>query len=281
MARPDFILFGAPKAGSSSLYAYLKQHPEIYMTPIKEPRWFQLDSLPIDDPDRQHSFYPIKTRHEYLAQFIGASPGQVCGEASVSYMAFRRVAEKLRAEVPDVKLVCVLRHPVERVVSHVLMAIRSGAVKEPLPEAVNRPEYLEPSLYAKHLENYSACFPREAIHVCILNDLMASTQESLTEIFTFIGVDPNFHPDVLSKENVGGLPRSMLLNRLLSGRGLNAALKRVLPSMATKRLIGLRAKTFKRVRLPDAARQRVLAVTRSDTEALERYLQRDLSAWKC
>ena len=119
MPMPNFLVIGANKSGTSSLYEYLGQHPEVYMSPVKEPLYFsQSGKPPIGNrPDLVLQRDATRTLDEYLALFAGVTDEKAIGEASTSNLSNPRAPTCIREALPEAKLVAVLRHPAERAFS--------------------------------------------------------------------------------------------------------------------------------------------------------------------
>ena len=129
MTMPNFLIIGAMRAGTTSLYHYLKQHPQVYMSPVKEPRFFALEGekpdpgRPTDERLMNHSITDIEA---YRALFQAVSKETAIGEASPLYLYSPKAPERIRHYIPDAKLIAVLRDPVERAYSHFLDIFMTG-----------------------------------------------------------------------------------------------------------------------------------------------------------
>ncbi len=183
---PDFLVIGAMKGGSTTLFRMLAEHPQIYMCEPKEPGFFS----------RPERF--ARGLDWYASLFAGAGPGQLAGEASTCYSRwphFGDVPGLVAKHLPDAKLVYLLRHPVERAYSHYrhLMEERyargSGPVIELRAALDEIPEILDASRYALQIEQYLAHFPRERLHVLTLDALRARPAETWRELQLFLGVE--------------------------------------------------------------------------------------------
>src|SRR6266849_533449 len=132
---PNFFLVGAAKAGTTSAYAYLSQHPQVFFPRIKEPHFFTRVR-----PSGEQRFFveAITDRTAYLRLFRGARGFGVVGDASPSYLWHPHVAHRIRARVPDAKIAIILRDPVERAHSHYLMDYREGVQDLSFYEALVR-----------------------------------------------------------------------------------------------------------------------------------------------
>ena len=121
MTLPNFLILGAMKGGTTSLYGYLQPASGRVHVPVKEPHYFS----GVTDP-----YLPtVRSPEAYGRLFAGAGTAKAIGEASASYLWSRRAAERIARELPAARLIAVLRDPVVRAHSHYLMAVRNGLEK--------------------------------------------------------------------------------------------------------------------------------------------------------
>jgi hypothetical protein len=190
---PNFLIIGAMKAGTTSLYHYLRAHPQVFMPVYKAPEFFAGES---------HWKRGVEW---YRTQFAPAGPDAVAiGEASnayAKYPQYRGVPERIATYIPDARLVYVVRNPIERIRSHYQTRVVEGAEKASLDEAVlENPIYLNCSRYAMQLEQYLEHFPREQLLVITSEELHGARHATLRKVHEFIGVDPEFVPPNLYRE---------------------------------------------------------------------------------
>lgn len=187
MTRPNFLLIGAPKAGSTTLWHHLRDHPEVFMPEVKEPNFF------CDDAPRAGD------RSWYRALFAGAEGKRAVGEASVAYSLVERnpgTPARIARELPGVRLLYIVRHPLKRIESAWRHHLRSG---NPVPgsfsEAVHtfRP-ILEGTLYARNLNAFRKHFSDRQIQVVFLEELQARPADVLRCCDEFLRVDPALRP---------------------------------------------------------------------------------------
>ncbi len=219
MRLPDFLVIGAAKSGTTALYDYLRQHPRVAMSELKETNFFALEGGrpayrgPGDDETINR--LSITDLDAYCALFEGIAGEHAAGEASPLYLYDPRVPDRIRGCVPHVKLVAVLRHPVHRAYSAFLHARRDG--REPLGdfgEALRAERarirggwehlwhYRAMGFYGRQLERYLEIFPAERIHVLLYDDFVADPVGALQGCFRFLGVDDSFVPDTSMRPNV-------------------------------------------------------------------------------
>jgi len=288
---PNFIVIGAAKAGTTALYWYLAEHPDVFMSPVKETNFFAYNVGPdgrllYGDPD-VHRF-PVKTLAEYQDLFADAGSAEAVGEASPLYLESPEAPARIRALLPDVRLVCSLRHPVDRAYSDYLMYLRRRGrrfdpARELTPTAAwARPDsrWMQVSRYHAQVERYFATFPRERIHVLLFDDIRKSALEATQGVYRFLGIDPSFEPDLQTPHAAGGVPASPMLEGFLTRSALSAALRPLVPARAANWVRRLRARTLRRPpSLPPALRKELTAPFRDDIERTSAVIGRSLAHW--
>jgi len=216
MTLPNFLIIGANRAGTTSLYHYLKQHPDIYMTPFKEPSFFVLEGMTIDskDPFRNDVTTDLKN---YLRLFEGVSGEKAIGEASTIYLHAihkHNALSKMKQYVPHAKLIVSLRNPVERAYSHYLHDCQWGietnqdfvsAIKKQLSGNIQdiwKNYYIAQGCYCEELKGYLRTFHPEQIRIHLFEDFKTAPLDLLQELFRFLEVDDTFVPDISRNYNV-------------------------------------------------------------------------------
>lgn len=275
MTLPNFIVAGAPKAGTHSLYDYLRKHPDIFMTAIKEPRYFAFKGT------RDRYRFPIETLAEYEALFDKVAGQKAIGEASSVYMASPFAADRIKALIPDVKLIFTLREQVQRTFSIYHMNLRARGANEGLNflQAMEADHMLRRK-YSECLKPFFDNFPRENIKIILFEDLSKNTAATVRGLYDFLGVDPDFTPD-LKVSNPGGVPKSRRLHRIMSDDRLRAAARALLPENAIERLKGLRNMNLSREKMimTEAERAAAFAFFEEDVRRTQEMVGIDLSHW--
>lgn len=179
--RPDFIIIGAMKCGSTSLEDGLRTHRNIFLPP-EEPRFFHGDR------------YYEQGLDEYLSLFEGRDESMV-GERSGFYAWdswCEKTAQRMGNDIPDGKLLYITRHPLERIESHWAWGIADGRPWGTLTEAVQEVDRLiEMSLYWRQISRYREHFPDDQIKILFLEDLKADPRSFFRDCGKFLGVDPD------------------------------------------------------------------------------------------
>ena len=189
-ALPNLIVIGAMKCATTAVHRYLDLHPDIAMSEPKELNFF------CGPAERLAGLAGNWHRgvEWYAAQFRPAAP--VRGEASPAYSSpsFPEVAEQMARIVPEVRLIYLVRDPIERAVSQYLHHRAEGTERRQIGEALLDPQsqYLERSRYHARLEPYLARFPPEQIFICAQEDLLAKRRVTMRELYRFAGVEDSF-----------------------------------------------------------------------------------------
>ncbi len=298
MTMPNFLIIGAAKAGTTSLHHYLRQHPQIYMSPEKELRFFALEGEKLDfrgPGDQKALRFSITDIEAYRRQFEGVSDERAIGESSPLYIYSPKAPGRIAHYIPDAKLIAVLRDPVERAYSCFLQLVRHG--REPLDDFSHalREEkarirrnyepgwhYREGGFYYAQLSRYFELFDRERIRVYLYEDWKADPVDVLRDVFGFLGVDEGFVPDMSVRHNVSGVPRNKTLNALLTKPNpIKSSIKPFIPA----RLRNLAWTNLKRRNLREPpplspeVRQQLIGTYREDLLKLQTLIGRDLSRW--
>jgi hypothetical protein len=203
---PDFIIIGAMKSATSTLHKQLSAQPGIFMSTPKEPNFFS------DDPIYK------KGLGWYLGLFSEAEADAICGESSTHYTKlpdYPYTIQRLKDAVPNPKLIYVMRHPVDRLISHYMHQWSEGVITCDINQAIDRyPELISYSCYNKQLTPFIDTFGKGALMLMLFNDLKSSPQVLLELIGKFIGVaDPTSlrwdfdeAPDNVSKNRIRRFP---------------------------------------------------------------------------
>ena len=291
MRLPNFIVIGAAKAGTTALYWYLAEHPAIFMSPVKETNFFAygLDETgrPLFGDPEVHRF-PITSLEQYRGLFAEAGSATAVGEASTMYLECPQSAGRIRELLPGVRLICGLRHPVDRAYSDYQMYLRNrGRTLDPArdlvataPWAQPDSHYMQVGMYHAQLERYYAIFPREQIHIFLFDDLQRQAAAVVEDVYRFLGVDSSFSPDFDTPHNVGGMPASPLLERLLTKGRLRRLLGPWVPATAVNWLRRLRTRTMRPApALPGELRQALTEAFRDDIGRTSKLIGRNLDQW--
>jgi len=313
MARlPNFFIAGAPKAGTTSLYHYLDQHPQIYMSAIKEPHFFAAEireencdaelrarmsrDAPalrefLNGPMHEKRFGGIVPNWEdYLRLFANATSETALGEASVCYLWSPTAPERIHVRIPDAKIIVMLRDPAERAFSQYLHGVGNGAIRWSFREYIERSlnyrsklfcvyyPFLEFGLYCEQLKRYLERFGRN-VWVGFYENLEERPADVYRDICRFLRIDDEFIPGMERRHLEAQVPRLSALGRLRRSR-LGRAAARMTPSGLRPLIRRAILRRPGATRIDPADRSYLLDFYREDIRKLASLLNRDLDRWQ-
>jgi hypothetical protein len=293
---PNFIIIGAAKAGTSSIFRYLGQHPEIFTSTPKEPSFFLFDStVPHFNGPGDEIFYRtvVADPEAYAALFAKTQGKKAVGEASTNYLHDEHAARRIRDRIPDARLIVVLRNPIERAYSHYWMYRLAGRETEGFASALDQEEdrrarhwgsgwqYARTGYYARHIRRYLEFFPRERLSITLYEDFERDPISFMKSLFGFLEIDDDFVPRMNVRYNVSGRPTSALTRFLLTSRHpVRQTLKDMIPRNVRVHLSArLRQKYLSKPPMPPECRDRLRTMYRADIADLEDMLGRSLAHW--
>lgn len=294
---PNFIIIGAAKSGTTALYQYLQEHPDVFMSPIKEPNFFALRNGtpsyqgPGDETTNDNAIVDLDSYEEL---FDGVRGQHAIGEASPMYLYNPQAASAIAQHTPNAKLIAILRNPIERAHSayqHLLRDHRENA--KSFQSALDLEEkriklqwapmwhYTKRGFYYKQLKVYYDHFPKKQILVLLHEDLDQHPIQTLETVYRFLQVDDTFRPDVSVRPNVSGIPKNQRLHEFLNDKHpLKESIKPFLPTGLLHRVASrVKNRNLQTEAVPSASRKRLQALYRNDISALQALIQRDCSAW--
>jgi hypothetical protein len=280
MPEPNFFLVGAPKAGTTSLYWYLSQHPSVFVSPVKEPDFFA------SELQRSAGSTSVSGWTEYLRHFSGATNETAIGEGSVAYLASLHAAAAIHARVPKARVMMMLRDPAARLFAHYTAAVAAGATTVAFVEWLERHRQddatrEQPSgpiwagRYQTHLLRYLSLFSPQHIHVALYDDYVRAPADVIREMFRFLDVAPDDEVDMRRRHNVTVVPRWPALQR--AARPLGRLLRPFVPGVMERARRLTHAPLTMRMSTGD--RRTAIALYEQEILGLQPLIGRDLSAW--
>lgn len=281
---PNFLLIGAMKAGTTSLYHYLKIHPQIFMPEYKAPEFF------VEESNWRRGI------DWYRKQFALAGADAVAiGEASnvyTKYPRYKGVPQRIAAHIPEARLIYVVRDPINRIRSHYQTRVAEGTEKDPFEKAVfKNPIYIDYSRYTLQIEEYLKYFPREQLLIITAEDLRDIRQATIRQVYEFLGVDAAFVSSDLDRVFYQTKDRAVHSPIPL---WLRKSLKKYFP--VTKRFkelennVSLRLNQFRRrskdtlepvkpFKIPEEVRERLVNLLEDDVRRLRSYMDPKFNGW--
>jgi hypothetical protein len=282
MVLPNFLIFGVQKAGTTSIYKYLCEHPEVYMSPRKETDYFGREpvaseaSIPLTAGGRKQ----IATWHDYCDLFAGVQNEKAIGEVSPNYLFLHKKAvPQIQAQLPQAKLVAILRDPVERAYSDYLMSIRDWVGnRKPLAEQVihsaDTSHTLLKGRYYDGIKHFLDAFGPEQVKIFLYSDLRKDSDRLMQDLYSFIGVDPTFQANTHKKRQTAQVPKNQQLNQLL--RTHNPVRATAATLLKTVMSESQRQKLRSRLIKANSQGKDALPLTQSDRATLETYYREDI-----
>ncbi len=302
---PNFIIAGCAKSGTTALHYMLDQHPDIFMSVVKETNYF------IYGYEKFHHYVEhtntkslngvlasdiCDSKEKYQALFAAASDKQILGEASPWYLLNSFVPSRIVEFNPNAKIILVLRNPTDVVFANFVHQVRDAVESlqlENIEEIFEEKHYaneklhpfskhLEIPKYASHMPRYLNVFSKDSILVLIYEEFLNNKQASLDKVFDFLSVNKSKSIEVDKKVNISGLPKNKKLKNVLQS---NNFLKRfAAKAIPQKQRAKLRAKiealnTQPKPKLDNNIRRKLDNLYVEDRQFVEEYLQRKIEVW--
>jgi len=294
--KPNFFIIGAPKCGTTSLAAWLSEHPNIYMSPLKEPHFFNMDL----------KYHNVSNSRDYWLLFDGVtSEHKAVGEASVFYLFSKTAVPRIEKEVPGAKYIVMVRNPVDMAYSLHEQQVVAGnehikdfaqawhlSEKRAKGQEVTRwcrePKLLDYKSVCKlgeQLERLFKIVPRERVLVLVLDDVKENPRREYLKVLNFLGVSddgrtefPVYNP---AKERRWPWLRRAVLAMGRASRSVKKALgiPTVRGTGILNRIDKLNIRYRPRPPMPPELRAEITEYFRDDVLLLSRLLDRDFSTW--
>lgn len=295
---PNFLVAGAAKCGTTSLYYFLRQHPDVFMSSPKEPDYFFGQTVPIPTGGRGDECQEVvRTWADYSRLFESARGRRAIGEAShTNLYGYRKIIPLIKRDLGDPKIVIILRNPVDRAFSNFTALSMQGreylAFEDALREEPRRMEanwrpvwyYRDLGLYAHQVRAYMSEF--SSVKVCLFDDLMRDPLSLCGDLYRFLDVDAAFEPVVDTRHNASGIPRFKPLRFVFSRkRGLPHRIARGIGLLFMdedrwcRLRDGFKARLLTRSVMRPDTRRFLQDVYREDIRELQSLIGRDLSGW--
>jgi hypothetical protein len=278
---PNFLLIGAMKAGTTSLYNYLREHPQVFMPETKEVNFF--------NPLRNWRF-GVEWYERY---FDGAEKDVVAmGEASTSYTKFpwiKDVPARISSVLGNIRLVYVVRDPIERMRSHYLHNLSTGQEWRSIEDAFAKDEmYLNISRYALQIDQYMPYIQRDDLLVIDSRDLRYRRADTLREVFEFLGVEESWVPPTIDREYYRSTERRMkspLLRRIRQiprvrtlATYIPSSIKKVKHDLTDR--LSTEDLDLARGNMSDQLKRQLRQTLRDDVSKLRPFMDDDFDGWE-
>ncbi len=305
---PNFFIVGAPKAGSTSLYHYLDQHPQVFMSPVKEPCYFASEIRPenfaseyarqvkrdlaglqlyLSGPMMEKRPGGLVTDwHQYLSLFAAANSETALGEASVCYLWSATAAANIRSRIPHARIIMILRHPAERAFSQWMHGLSAGWIRRPFREHIEAGlrnhgakfgtefPFLELGLYYSQVKRYLDTFPPEQVRIGLYGE-----EDQYSRVLEFLGVQASFQPDMSRRHLEVRVPRNLNAGHYLKSTGIWQRARDMCPPALLPLARRLVQRPRRTIRMEARDRAFLCGYYREDVLRLADLLNRDLSDW--
>ena len=285
--KVDFFIVGAPKAGTTSLYHYLNEHPQVEMSSQKEPDYFS--DKAIHEQKMYYAKNRVNTLDKYEALFL-QKESMVYGEGSVSYLFYDNVAEDIKKYNPNAKIIIMLRNPIERAFSHYLMDYRLGLISDNFENIIAKKskhknahlfyqQYIEVSKYANQIQRYLDFFEKENILFIDYEDFKKNVSKTVGKVYSFLNISAEFAADINTKYNTFTMPKNKGIRFIYSFVFLRKILTFLFPIYLVKNIRVLLFKTDKKPELLMETRSQLRIIFNDDIKKLEEVLAKNYSKW--
>ena len=285
--KVDFFIVGAPKAGTTSLYHYLSEHPQVEMSSQKEPDYFS--DKAIHEQGMYYAKNRVNTLDKYESLFV-QKESVVYGEASVSYLFYENVAEDIKKYNPNAKIIIMLRNPIERAFSHYLMDYRLGLISDSFENVLAKKskhknahlfyqQYIEVSKYSKQIQRYLDFFEKDSILFIDYEDLKINVSKTVDQVYNFLHISTEFAADINTKHNTFTMPKNKVIRLIYSFVFLRKILTFLFPTYLVKNIRVLLFKSDKKPELLKETRSLLKRIFNDDIKNLEEVLSKDYSKW--
>jgi hypothetical protein len=285
---PNFMIVGAPKAGTTSLYHYLSRHPEIFMSNPKELNFFS--NQEIKEQELYYDNFVINSLERYKDIFAGSIGKKAIGEASVSYLFYPKTPQKIKEVIPDAKIIILLREPISRAYSHYLMDYRLGYVNFSFDDVVFKrkedknidlfyQQYISLGLYYEQVKRYVDTFGKDRVKIYFQDDFKNDPVCILLDIYNFLGVDPRFCYEIEKEHNVFFMPKNKIVDFLYKS-SLRSLIASLLPRSIKEKIIEIAFEQKQKPKMNKQTKEYLYDIYRDDIANLEKLIGVDLNSWK-
>jgi hypothetical protein len=310
---PNFLVIGAAKCGTTSLYHYLKQHPEVYMSPIKEPNHFSTDIRPesfspdykLHEAQKNLDVYSyvrgpmtepqwgayVHSETDYSLLFRLAGDKKRLGEISNSYLYSAEAAFNIHQKLKGVRLIAILRNPVDRAYSHYQANIRDGRAllpfRQELEADLSKPSqgwgkshlYIGLGMYSEQIRRYKKYFGPDQLMILFFDDLKTDTMSVIKKVYRFLDIPDNPHVRHEDRHNEARVPKNIRLIHFLTQTGLKRKIYRMAPKKIQAPLKSLFFRKEPPEKMSKEDRVWLTGIFRNEILELSKETGRDLSHW--
>jgi hypothetical protein len=302
---PDFLVVGAPRSGTTTLYTLLSGHPRIFMPFEKEPTFFARwgkEPLYRYQKAKVGADYIVRDLNDYVRLFLGAKENQIIGEASTLYLylhqdSIENINKIYGSKLRDIKIIALLRNPAERAWSQYCQKKKLG--EEPLefneaidPQTIRQRheeqmipsyDYVGMGMYSDHIKAYKENFPQTKI--LFFEDFIQNPRNTMSQVSEFLEIEDTWKNASIKTYNASGTPKNKVAEIVdkfvFKPNRFKDRFKFILPAKARKGIkLRIPARLFNKEALNEPLRLELMDFYETDIKKLEKILGSDLSQWR-
>jgi len=264
------------------MYYYLKQHRKVFMSSVKEPKFF-CDSLSSSDNEKPQF---TKSREAYMCLFGGVKNEEIIGEASADYLYCQESAERIHNFNDQAKIIVLIRNPVQRAYSHYLLIQEGGREDKSFGEVIEeKNHYIKRGLYYSQIKRYLDVFGKNKVKVIKSEDFKEETEKVIIETLNFLGLEYEGDIETEKKYNKSGVVISETIKNVLEHENkIKKIVKKLVPeeivSFVGQEVRRINKQSRKKPDMKNKLKRKLKSFYKKDVEKLEEMLREDLSKWK-
>lgn len=279
--KPNFFIVGTPRGGTTSLYSYLENHPEIYLPSLKEPHFFSVPEV----LDTYYKTTIIEDENTYMNLYKDVKEQEAIGDLSTSYLFNKNSPERIKQFNPEARIIMVLRSPADRAISHYLMDYNLGYIDVPFFEVIKEKEkysifyreYIELGYYEAQIKNYYRFFDKSKILIVLSDELFSNPKKTISKVYNFIGVNNSYLPNSLEIYNQYSKPKFRLIKKINHSKTIKYILNNMPNGLKTK----IKERLYTDKKKPELTKEKefLKKMYKEDINETANFINRDLSAW--
>jgi len=282
---PNFFIVGAPRCGTTSLHAYLKDIHGIYMSPVKEPNYFSRKLV----PDNHPLLNPIRDKQKYLSLFDDVNDEKIIGEASPLYLSDSDAPNLIHEVSPNASILITLRDPIQRALSHFTLVISDGGSTNTFHQElqdefkyglgdITKPHlFLISGLYSENIKKYQQLFGSKNVKIIIFEEFIQNPKKTIKEVLDFLGVRQSLTNFRGETHNFFVAARGPATEKILTSKTASKFAKLFLPAR-TRKFIRRKIliKKQEKPTIEEADRKILQEFYQDDVQKLKKIMNRDL-----
>ncbi len=267
--KPNLFIVGHPRCGTTSLHVMLRQHPEIFMSKEKELRYFN-----------KKSSEKKQSEKEYLKNFEEFDGEKIRGESTPNYIYSNTAPREIKKFNPGVKIVVILREPVDLLRAWYQKKIESGNEKfRDIEKNIWKPEYQEMVSYSGQIRRYLKEFPKKNIHIIIYEDFKKDNFREYKKVCRFLGVDEKFEPEKeKTNPRFNRFGKAGLLLKSKTSVKIRKTIKKPLPKSIKRPLVEFYRKIVYikgKIQIPEKTKNQLSKKLKPEVEKVDKLLHKE------